>query len=1023
MNILIKTSVLGILYASMFGIVADDTDILAKTQANEPNVLFVLDMSGSMMWGVPDAWPNPPLPIAQQRITMLKDAFKAVIGDPEIVNINVGVATFSGSHGTDGPMGGMLNTVAWNVTANGISFPVSPIDGDATSVLNQNSAFTHSELTGFSSTPPFAATSGNSYVPDPLTTGDSVRTFLSSNFTDNWVVGGGTPVTDALYEAVLYFRGEPVRLGSYPSTSRRAAHPSTYTSGQLFTQLPVTNPTNTPPGDPNITYNSPISRCSDNSIILMTDGQATVRNVSATTISQLMGQRCAATTNASELCGRELATFMSTQDQSVGVNGFEDTQTIKLHTVKLLTQDATAISYLQSLATLGGGTYSDANNTTELTDVFKAIISSLGSGVSSFESPTYTAAGSSSVGHSDEVYLPIFEGDGSPRWSGNLKKFKRQSGVLKDANGDIATDASGQILKTAKDYWADSAATMSHAVKSGGFANKIDPVRRKSGATPVYTDNGSSGVGASLISLNSSLNNSLFDDNNSSTSVDTAYKTKLVNFILGEASDGTARHHMGDILHSKPIFVSYGSQKVLYVGTNEGYLHAINESSGEEIFAFMPSKLLKNIDAQYRNNSDDKHKYGVDGPITFWHDDTNHNGDVDSGETAILYFGLRRGGKAYYALDISDRTHPSLKWVINNTGLFSNLGYTWSQPTLSMFRYDSSSTARPVLVFGGGFIDDNGDYVTETEGSTSTGTEVYIVNALTGAQIWKTSDTAGSMATKFPKAAKIRVIDLNRDGSLDRLYYSDTGGNIWRADFNTASLSDARVIHFANLAGSSSSGRKFFVEPDVAIFKKHGKVIASVAIGSGERPKPLGTTRTDYFFVLFDEEITNVTTTPATILMGDLLNASNGPVNVFTANKKGWYQDLVLIPAEKVLSSAITFEGTVFFGSFGLSPSGSNNVCKQGSSSKTRLYALDLLTGGAVLDFEGNGVPVKSTEGTEGDIPGTPQILFNQPSSSSGGNCGTSDCVRKKEVALGKGRSIALPDNNELKRVYWIDED
>lgn len=767
-----------------------------------------------------------------------------------------------------------------------------------------------------------------------------------------------------------------------------------------------------------MTYNSPITtECSNNAIILLSDGKPSL-NWSAANVETLIGPgygSCDTSTDPGR-CGVELAKFLASEDHASAVTG---NQNVKVHTIGLALSDPSAEAYLQDLASNGEGLFVNATSPASLAAALKGAILSV-SKARSFSSPTYATTGSASMSHGDFVYLPVFDRGNGSVWIGNLKKYKHQGGKLKDADGNNATDSLGGLKDEARDYW--SATVSTQAVQSGGVANKIDPVKRKNGATPVYTDNGASGTAANLRVLNNSLSNALFEK--TPGTVSNTYKDKLVNFILGEKSDGSARHHMGDIIHSKPVYVSYGGRKVLFVGTNEGYLHAIDEGTGEELYAFMPSELLKTIDTQYRNDAVDKHVYGVDGPITLWHDDTDKNGVVDSGETAILYFGLRRGGKSYYALDVSNRTSPSLKWRIKDTGQFSRLGFTWSQPVISHMKY-SSNSLKPVLVFGGGYIDDNGSFgPAETDGSATNGTEVYIVDAMTGSKVWKLSDSSGlpANATKYSKPAKIRVIDLNRNGSLDRLYYSDTGGNIWRVDFNSTNLSTAKVMHFASLGGSPATGRKFFTEPDVALFRKGGHYIASIAIGSGERPKPLDASRDDHFFVLFDNKIVSTPSpAPSAITMSDLLNATGGPVNVFAANKKGWYMDLVELNGEKVLSTALTYQNMVFFSSFGTT-SITPGVCSPSNVNQARLYALDLLSGAPSLDFDGDSTKDKSKISTTGEIPDATQIIFNPPTKTGGGGCTQGDCGRKKEVALGKGEAVTLPPVNELQRVYWIDE-
>ena len=50
--------------------------------------------------------------------------------------------------------------------------------------------------------------------------------------------------------------------------------------------------------------------------------------------------------------------------------------------------------------------------------------------------------------------------------------------------------------------------------------------------------------------------------------------------------------------------------------------------------------------------------FGLDGQISLLHVDTDNDHLVDTNETAILYVGMRRGGKNYYAIDISNPECP-----------------------------------------------------------------------------------------------------------------------------------------------------------------------------------------------------------------------------------------------------------------------------------------------------------------------------------------------------------------------------
>ncbi|MEK9713970.1 MAG: hypothetical protein VW258_15520, partial [Thalassolituus sp.] len=104
--------------------------------------------------------------------------------------------------------------------------------------------------------------------------------------------------------------------------------------------------------------------------------------------------------------------------------------------------------------------------------------------------------------------------------------------------------------------------------------------------------------------------------------------------------------------------------------------------------------------------------------ITYWHDDKNLNGNVDSGEKVILYVGLRRGGHSYYAFDVTDTNNPSLLWqrhgpyqvAYHNKNIpefstgYEQLGQTWSALKPAMIKWNGAQ--KVVLLAGGGYDPD-----------------------------------------------------------------------------------------------------------------------------------------------------------------------------------------------------------------------------------------------------------------------------------------------------------------------------
>ncbi len=779
------------------------------------------------------------------------------------------------------------------------------------------------------------------------------------------------------------------------------------------------------------TYKTPITEeCPKNGIVLLSDGRPNVSASASASASSLVtgmiGSTYAGTCSAGSLdgrCGPELAGYLFGEDHASTVTGH---QNIQIFTVGLALgvvdpldpEDPT--TYLKNIATKGGGAFVSANDRASLTAAFKAAITSIARQARSFSAPSYSVDTTNLLSHNGFVYVPVFD-RGAIIWSGNLKKFKIINGVLSDKDNNPAADASGALLSTAKDYWATTAST--DPVLSGGAANMIDPATRK-----IFTDNDIIGTGANLQTLDDSVSKVLLGD----AGMTNTYRTNLINYIRGENADGSNRKHMGDIIHSKPVQLDIaGGRKVIFVGSNEGYLHAINDADGTEAFSFMPAKLLKNIDKQYSSMITNKHTYGVDGPITLWIDEGSSSGSavgneiLDAGEKAYLFFGLRRGGSSYYALEITDPDNPVLKWRIANSA------NSWSQPVIAHLQYkngenglNSISAAAPVLVIGGGYTEDSSGVEDSTVGN-----EVFIIDIASGKQIWSTKVAESGAAILAPDdidnpvPGRVRVLDVDRNGSIDRLYFGDTGGRIWRVDLNAKvtdrfDISKARLHMFADLGD-----RKFFEEPDVAVFNHHGRYVATVAIGSGDRTKPITVPTTDnHFFVLYDKEILTLPTINEMTLT-DLDTAPLAPAtNILDPSFYGWYKTLTSTTGEKVLASALTFQGKVMFTTFGTT-SVTPDACNPSNVNQSRLYIMDLLAG----ELDSN------TAETSGEILGTPQVFFDKLQAKDGSACVKGDCVRPVKIRVGRVGPIDLPPPHSLgsspslpdafERVYWLDDE
>lgn len=829
-----------------------------------------------------------------------------------------------------------------------------------------------------------------------------------------------TPIVDTLYEAALYFRGAPMDYGAhrekFPQMSgttderyKRVSVAGSYSGGThvLPPGCPSTNSSSsacdgeTVTGSP--TYISPIySACQSNHIVLLTDGQANnnhlpTRHAINNLVSSHTGRNCETdSVNNTQRCSRDLVSWLANTDQKPSISGFDNI--VNTHTIAFNLDSSTAKSYLSDLATIGGGQYKEADTAADLATAFNDILRSVLSQNATFVSPGATINQFNRLTHRNEIYFSLFKPSASTKWSGNLKRYKLLGDppVISDSNDESAVDLTTGFFKAnAKSVWSQDVDGAN--VELGGAAYQLPTINNRNIYTYLSSIDSPSQQLAhdknTLHELNTNITNDMLG------TTDSAKRNILLKWargvdLLDWDNDGDieeTRFQMGDPLHSVPSLVTYENGEteadtkiVVFVGSNEGFLHAIDTSNGEEVFSFIPEELLSNIESFYDNPRDFKHPYGLDGSPTTWIHDVDSDGNVDpgDGDHVYLYIGMRRGGNNYYALDVTQLNSPKVLWIIEGgSAEFPHLGQTWSKPIKT--RIMVNSTKKDVLVFTGGF-DTNQDS-TSVITPDNVGRAIYIVDAHTGERIWVGYNGAtiiegehfADMDFSFP--GDLSILDINQDGYMDQMYAADVGGQVWRFDVNNeesiSQLIDGGVI--ASLAGTSeSSARRFFNKPNVSIFSQKGQHKLAVSIGSGTRFNPLNTVIEDNFYTIFLSDVYSKPMSYTKLTGLDLVDRTTTSDNTPIPN--GWFIGLPNT-GEKVLASSVTAANTIFFNTY--SPDSAANSC-QAVVGQGRTYAVRLFNGNAAFDLSDDGsldpIGDRSRLLQSGAIPPSPKLLISE---------------------------------------------
>lgn len=330
-------------------------------------------------------------------------------------------------------------------------------------------------------------------------------------------------------------------------------------------------------------------------------------------------------------------------------------------------------------------------------------------------------------------------------------------------------------------------------------------------------------------------------DGNTAGNTTGAGGINLVNFLRGDRSNEgpdsatyyrQRTHVLGDIVNSQAAYVrapqfgyvdtGYASfvssnssrQPMLYVGANDGMLHAFKADTGAEAWAYIPSILLPNLYKLADKNYAASHVFYVDA--------TPRQGDVYYGGAwhTILIGGLGGGGRGYFALDVTNPLSPQVLWEFTSdttkgTGytVDADLGYTYGTPAITKL-----SDGTWVAIVSSGY------------NNVSPGTGhgiVWILNAQTGAIIKKIDTGAGSTSTTAgcgtpPCPAGLSKISVyvdnsNSNNSGKRVYAGDLLGNVWRIDISalTSAGGTAPVQLLATLTDANGTRQPVTTRPEL----------------------------------------------------------------------------------------------------------------------------------------------------------------------------------------------------------------
>ncbi len=586
------------------------------------------------------------------------------------------------------------------------------------------------------------------------------------------------------------------------------------------------------------------------------------------------------------------------------------------------------------------------------------------------------------------------------KWTGDLiaSEFVLENVPLKDKDGNEVKDKDGNTIfveaLTAKEKWKFSTV----------LAAQADGAKWDSGRSIVtYNTDDKKAVPFRLASLGTTqkalLNTSFVSGDDSQD---------FLNFLRGDRSKevikgGPYRERaslIGDIVNgrarpvgppSSPLAdstnagystfrestTSKNRWPLVLVGTNQGMLHVVDgslsvensSSPGKELLAYVPGVLYAGPSStpavnglQILGNPAFSHYNFVDAQPAMMDIDLAKTGGRSGSPNwrTVVVGGLGKGGRALYALDITDPTKwtneteaaKAVLWERSsaNSG-YSNIGFTYSPPAI--FKTKKWGW---VIVVGNGH-----------NPATGVG-EFLFIDPSNGDLLETVTTGAGTASNPAGLSAISGFIPDARDGTADTIYAGDLLGNLWRLDVTAESGNYPAPVKLAELRDADNLPLAVTARPLVVIQPETDRRWVTVGTGRLLDETDKGSTQAQRFYAIMDgfgvkpftaaDLPSSVTYPIKNSNLRELINLKER-IELNLSSEIGWYLDLGKAasgPGWRVITDSSAFFGAVTFAS--MVPKATDACDPSGDS---RLYSIDLGTGqselkGRISYLEFNGV-------------------------------------------------------------------
>ena len=375
-------------------------------------------------------------------------------------------------------------------------------------------------------------------------------------------------------------------------------------------------------------------------------------------------------------------------------------------------------------------------------------------------------------------------------------------------------------------------------------------------------------------------------------------RSNTIRWVRAESGSGRENARLGDIYHSTPTVVGPPSSDIpdeaynlfrrrtdvstrppmVYFGTNDGIIHGLALenytppsgaalTAGQEVWGFIPPAVIPSLD-----DASVAHQFLVDGvPVVRDVFFRRSPGELPSGNQyhSVLLMGLRQGGNAYIAMDVTDPINPVFLWQWTHEAM----GATFGRPALAQALVDNGSgpQERAIAILPGG----QGarlpgacpvppqhrapQSANQTTGARTTascwaggdgqpgvprGMSFHVIDVASGEAIRSFGPGTGLDQVSSPMIGAVSLFTGQTGSIATRAYTTSADGVVWRLDMSAPNpaLWTFRPLHDTYWHEGALSGHPSPEPPIVSVDSENRPV---VIIGTGD-PENLETPGVNY---------------------------------------------------------------------------------------------------------------------------------------------------------------------------------